>query len=92
MDVNVIFQNSVVVDEKNNFIVEFQDGNTIIDLLLNRKKDYFITNAIIHLDHDNKNVTPTTELKELEKTAKKYQLIEKTKNFRTIVFNKINLI
>ena len=91
MDVKVIFQNSVVVDEKNNFIVEFQDGNTIIDLLLNRKKDYSITNAIIHLDHDNKNVTPTTDLKELEKIAKKYQLMEQTRKFQTIVFNKINL-
>ena len=50
MDVNVIFQNTVSVDDKRNFLVNFKDEEKIINVLLNRKKDYFITNAIIYIN------------------------------------------
>ena len=50
MDVNVIFQNTVSVDDKRNFSVNFKDEEKIINVLLNRKKDYFIINAIIYIN------------------------------------------
>ena len=50
MDVNVIFQNTVSVDDERNFLVNFKDEEKIINVLLNRKKDYFITNAIIYIN------------------------------------------
>ena len=50
MDVNVIFQNTVSLDDKRNFLVKFKDEEKIINVLLNRKKDYFITNAIIYIN------------------------------------------
>ena len=53
MDVNVVFQNTVSVDDKRNFLVNFKDEEKIINLLLNRKKDYFITNAIICINESN---------------------------------------
>ena len=50
MDVNVIFQNTVSLDDKRNFLVNFKDEEKLINVLLNRKKDYFITNAIIYIN------------------------------------------
>ena len=50
MDVNVIFQNTVSLDDKRNFLVNFKDEEKIINVLLSRKKDYFITNAIIYIN------------------------------------------
>ena len=50
MNVNVIFQNTVSLDDKRNFLVKFKDEEKIINVLLNRKKDYFITNAIIYIN------------------------------------------
>ena len=50
MDINVIFQNTVSVDDKRNFLVNFKDEEKIINVLLNRKKDYFITNVIIYIN------------------------------------------
>ena len=50
MDVNVIFQNTVSVDDKRNFLFNFKDEEKIINVLLNRKKDYFITIAIIYIN------------------------------------------
>ena len=38
MEVNVIFQNSVPVDDKRNFSVEFRDEENIKSILLNKKK------------------------------------------------------
>ena len=38
MDVNVIFQNSVPIDNNKNFLVKFRDQENIMSLLLNRKK------------------------------------------------------
>ena len=53
MDVNVIFQNTVSLDDKRNFLVNFKDEEKLINVLLNRKKDYFITNAIIYINETN---------------------------------------
>ena len=53
MDVNVIFQNTVSLDDKRNFLVNLKDEEKIINVLLNRKKDYFITNAIIYINETN---------------------------------------
>ena len=38
MEVNVIFAESVKIDERNNFRLDLQNDNNIINLLLNRKK------------------------------------------------------
>ena len=35
---NVIFQNSVPIDNNKNFLVKFRDQENIMSLLLNRKK------------------------------------------------------
>ena len=61
MDVNVIFQNTVSVGDKRNFLVNFKDEEKIINVPLNRKKDDFITNAIIYIN----------EIKDKKKMAKK---------------------
>ena len=57
MDVNVIFNNVVPIDENKNFVVHFKNEEEILSLFLNKKKDYFITNAIIYINDpktDNK--------------------------------------
>ena len=46
MEVNVIFADKVKVDDRNNFRIDFQNEDRILELLLNRKKDYYVTNAI----------------------------------------------
>ena len=98
MDVNVIFQNTVSVDDKRNFLVKFKDEEKIINLLLNRKKDYFITNAIIYINEikDKKSNGQKTEsdidkIKKLEKEAEKYIAMAKSKKFKTIVSKKFSL-
>ena len=71
MDVNVIFQNTVSVDDKRNFLVNFKYEEKIINVLLNRKKDYFITNAIIYIN----------EIKDKESNGQKTDSnIDKIKN------------
>ena len=99
MDVNVIFQNTVSVDDKRNFLVNFKDEEKIINVLLNRKKDYFITNAIININEikDKKSNGQKTDsdidkIKKLEKEAEKYIAIAKSKTFKTIVSKKIFII
>ena len=98
MDVNVIFQNTVSLDDKRNFLVNFKDEEKIINVILNRKKDYFITNAIIYINetNDKKNNDQKTDsdidkIKKLEKEAEKYIAMEKSKEFKTIVSKKISL-
>ena len=69
MDVNVIFNNILPFDEKKNFIVNFKDEEKIVSVLLNKKKDYFITNGIIYINDvkgDNKD-TDISKIKKLEK-------------------------
>ena len=92
MDVDVIFQNTVSIDDKRNFLVHFKNEEKIINVLLNRKKDYFITNAIIYINEikDKKNNDQKTDndidkIKNLEKEAEKYIAMVKSKMFKTIV-------
>ena len=92
MDVNVIFQKTVSVDDKRNFLVNFKDEKKIINVLLNRKKDYFITNAIIYINEikDEKNNgqkkdSDIEKIKNLEKEAEKYIAMAKSEKFKTIV-------
>ena len=98
MDVNVIFQNTVSVDDKRNFLVKFIDEEKIINVLLNRNKDYFITNAIICINEikDKKSNGQKTDsnidkIKKIEKEAEKYIAIAKSKKFKTIVSKKFSL-
>ena len=98
MDVNVIFQNTVSVDDNRNFLVNFKDEEKIINVLLNRKKGYFITNAIIYINEikDKKNNGPKTDsdidkIKNLKKEIGKYIAMAKSKKFKTIVSKKFSL-
>ena len=50
MDVNVIFKNKISIDNDENFVIEFKNGEGVISILLNKKKDYFLTNAIVYLN------------------------------------------
>ena len=96
MDVNVIFQNTVSVDDKRNFLVNFKDEEKIINVLLNRKKYYFITNAIIYINEikDKKSNGQKTDsdidkIKKLEKEAEKYIAMAKSKKFKiSLCYNK----
>ena len=94
MDVNVIFQNSVPIDNNKNFLVKFRDQENIMSLLLNRKKDYFITNAIIYIktnDKDDDDDDNEKKIKDLEENAKKYKAVEENKKFETIITKKFVL-
>ena len=73
-------------------MVNFEDEEKIINVLLNRKKDYFITNAIIYINEikDKKNNGQKTDndidkIKKLEKEAEKCIAMAKSKKFKTIV-------
>ena len=60
MEVNVIFADKVKVDDRNNFRIDFQNEDRIIELLLNRKKDYYVTNAITFMKNE-KNYSQATK-------------------------------
>ena len=77
MEVNVIFAEKFSVNEKNNFSLDFKDGNIVMELLLNRKKDYYINNVITYLEQNKyeNNVT------DLETIAKKHLDIGKTEKY-----------
>ena len=89
MEVNVIFQNKVPIDDKNNFKFEFRDNNKIIEILLNRKEDYYLTNVIAFIK--NKEKTYSKAIKDLEKIAKEQLQLEKNKKVNTMVRSSIQL-
>ena len=96
MDVSVIFQNFVPIDNKRNFLVKFRDQENIMSLLLNRKKDYFITNTIVYInindgDDDDDNDDDEKKIKDFEKIAKKYKVMEENKKFETVVSKRVVL-
>ena len=83
MDVNVIFNNVVPIDENKNFVVHFKNEEEILSLFLNKKKDYFITNAIIYINDpktDNKDID-IANVKKLEEEAKKHIKMEENNKF-----------
>ena len=83
MDLNVIFNNVVPIDENKNFFVNFKSEEEMISVLLNRKKDYFMSNAIIYIndpENDNKD-TDIVDVKKLEEDAKKHIKMEEDNKF-----------
>ena len=88
MEVNVIFAESVKIDERNNFRLDLQNDNNIINLLLNRKKDYYLTNAITFLQNE---IIISKEIKDLEDIAKEHLDAEEKDNFKTMVNLNIQL-
>ena len=85
MDLNVIFNNVVPIDENKNFVVNFKSEEETISVLLNRKKDYFMSNAIIYIndpENDNKD-TDIVDVKKLEEDAKKHIKMEEDNKFDT---------
>ena len=89
MEVNTIFQNKVPIDEGNNFKFEFKDGNNIIEIMLNRKKDYYFTNAIAFIK--SKGKTYSKAIKDLEKIAKEQLQLEKDSKVSTMINSSIQL-
>ena len=89
MEVNVIFENKIEIDNKNNFRVNFLSENRIMSLLLNRKKDYYLTNAIAFIE----NKKPyKKEVKDLEELVKKHLTAEKDENFEVTLIDKTTKI
>ena len=83
MDVNVIFNNVVPINENKNFVVHFKNEEEILSLFLNKKKDYFITNAIIYINDpktDNKDID-IANVKKLEEEGKKHTKMEENNKF-----------
>ena len=88
MEVNVIFAGKAKVDDMNNFRIYFQNKDRIIELLLNRKKDYYVTNAITFMDN-KKNYSQA--IKKLEAIAKKYLDAERLGYIESIIYSSIRL-
>ena len=85
MDLNVIFNNVVPIDENKNFVVNFKSEEEMISVLLNRKKDYFMSNAIIYINdpENDKKDTDIVDVKKLEEDAKKHIKMEEDNKFDT---------
>ena len=88
MEVNVIFGDKAKVDDRNNFRIDFQNEDRIIELLLNRKKDYYVTNAITFMENE-KNYSQA--IKNLEAIAKKYLDAERLGYIESIIYSSIRL-
>ena len=96
MDVSVIFQNSLPADHEKNFLVKFRDEESIMSLLLNRKKDYFITNAIIYInkndddadDDDNDDDDDDDDHDDHDNEKKIKDLEENAKKYKVMEENK----
>ena len=89
MEINAIFQNKVPIDEGNNFKFEFKDGNNIIEIMLNQKTDYYLTNAIAFIK--SKGKTYSKAIKDLEKIAKEQLQLEKDNKVSTMINSSIQL-
>ena len=83
MDVNVIFKNKISIGNDKNFEIRFKNEKEVISLLLNRKKNYFLTNAVIYFnepknDEKDKDIA---NIKKLENEAKKHIDMEEKSKF-----------
>ena len=78
MEVNIIFQNESSIDENNSFDLEFKNEGEIIEVLFNRKRDYYITNAIAFIENKKND---SKAIKDLESIAEKH-LTEEKKNIK----------
>ena len=94
MDLNVIFYNVVPVDENKNFVINFKNEEEIISVLLNKKKDYFMSNAIIYINDPKKDDKDTdiVTIKKLEEEAKKHVKMEKDNKFDTIFAKNFKIV
>ena len=88
MEVNVIFADKAKVDDGNNIRIDFQNEDRIIELLLNRKKDYYVTNAITFMEHEK---TYAQAIKKLEVIAKKYLEAERLGYIESIIYSSVRL-
>ena len=89
MEVNAIFADKVKVDEKNNFRVDFQNEDEIVELLLNQQKDYYLTNAITFIE--NKRIY-SKAIKDLENIAKKQLQAEQNAYLDINIYSSIRLV
>ena len=83
MDINVIFKNKISIDNDKNFAIRFKNEKEVISLLLNKKKDYFLTNAVVYLnepknDEKDKDIG---SIKKLETQAKNHIEMEEKNKF-----------
>ena len=85
MDINVIFKNKISIDNDKNFTIEFKNEKELISLLLNKKKDYFLTNAVICLNEakNEKKDKDIASIKKLEDEAKKHIDAQEKSTFDT---------
>ena len=71
------------------FKFEFKDGNNVIDIMLNRKKCYYSTNAITFIKSNGK--TYSKAIKDLEKIAKEQLQLEKDNKVSMMISSSIQL-
>ena len=88
MEVNVIFADKAKLADRNNFRIDFQNEDRITELLLNRKKDYYVTNTITFMENE-KNYSQA--IKKLEAIAKKYIDAQKLGYIESIIYSSIRL-
>ena len=89
MEVNAIFADVVKIDERNNFKINLENEDEIIELLLNRKKDYYLTNAITYIE--NQRVL-SQAIKDLGKIAKKHLNAERNNYLDLIIYSSLRLV
>ena len=46
MEVGVIYQSESIIDEKNNFKIDFKNEQEIVELIFKKNKDFYLANAI----------------------------------------------
>ena len=46
MEVGVIYQSESIIDENNNFKIEFRNEQEILELIFKENRDYYLANAI----------------------------------------------
>ena len=77
------------INERNNFKINFENEDEIIELLLNRKKDYYLTNAITYIE--NQRVL-SQAIKDLEKISKKHLNAERNNYLDLIIYSSLRLV
>ena len=46
MEVGVIYQSESIIDENNNFKIEFRNEQEIVELIFKQNRDFYLANAI----------------------------------------------
>ena len=68
MEVSAVFQSECIIDENNNFDLEFKNGQEIIELFFRKNREYYLSNAIAF--HKHSNFTCDAAVLNLEAIAK----------------------